>query len=315
MENSDYKYRFDYSDISSWSSYLQENGYVVIGNVISQEDCNSTLKNMRETISSMPNSKLSLDDEASWADSSNYPFKGINMIQWIGHSKFQWEMRERLAKLFATVWECKETDLATSFDGFCYMDGRRKYNLKPLLNNTHTDQSPMTKGLWSYQGLVNLLDNGEDDGGFVVVPGTHKIHEEFCKKLGWDEIPVNYLEFGEEQKEDPIFKTGFKVCAKAGDVILWDSRTFHGNTLPKSENVRAAVYVCEIPKDKVSKETRELRKKAFDNSKCSTHYPGDGFETFDDFKESKEEILESVKKISLKLEDLSDLQKSLLCIS
>jgi hypothetical protein len=31
------------------------------------------------------------------------------------------------------------------------------------------------------------------------------------------------------------------VCAEAGDLIVWDSRTVHFNVLPVGENVRAVI--------------------------------------------------------------------------
>jgi len=49
------------------------------------------------------------------------------MVQYIGHTKWQWDLREKVAPVYAKIWEVEPTDLATSFDGFCYMDGHRKY--------------------------------------------------------------------------------------------------------------------------------------------------------------------------------------------
>jgi len=61
------------------------------------------------------------------------------MVQYIGHTKSQWKLRENVAPLFAKVWECEPEDLSTSFDGFCYMDGRRGYQKQELCSFIHCD--------------------------------------------------------------------------------------------------------------------------------------------------------------------------------
>ena len=47
------------------------------------------------------------------------------MIQYVGHSKPQWELRALAKQIFAKIW--KTNDLARSFDGFCFMNGHRNY--------------------------------------------------------------------------------------------------------------------------------------------------------------------------------------------
>lgn len=96
------------------------------------------------------------------------------MIQYIGHSQIQWDMRKRCKPIFEKLW--KTNDLKTSFDGFCFMNGVRNY--KPREDNSfmHCDQAPCKNYLWSYQGLVSLTDSGPDAGGFVVVPRSHRYH-------------------------------------------------------------------------------------------------------------------------------------------
>lgn len=43
----------------------------------------------------------------------------------------------------------------------------------------HQDQDPERPGFRCLQGLVNLNENGPDDGGLVVMRGGHKISEEY----------------------------------------------------------------------------------------------------------------------------------------
>lgn len=45
-----------------------------------------------------------------------------------------------------------------------------------------------------------------------------------------------------------------KVCAGAGDLILWDSRTVHWNYSPSGERARLATCVCYCPRKMANEE-------------------------------------------------------------
>ncbi len=72
-------------------------------------------------------------------------------------------------------------------------------------------------------------------------------------------------------------------CCKAGDLILWDSRTIHCNTpsmlpkeeinLSKSEIMRLVAYVCMTPKSFATPETLSTRAKLFQYNQGTTHWP------------------------------------------
>jgi ectoine hydroxylase-related dioxygenase (phytanoyl-CoA dioxygenase family) len=126
---------------------------------------------------------------------------------------------------------------------------------------------------------MNLVDNGPDDGGFVCVPGSHKYNEFWEGK----EVPGRddwYFFSDDEPQTDPLFEQSVKVCCSAGDFILWDSRTWHCNTVPKTESLRACTYVCMLPKDKVPQKIRTARAQAVIDGRVSTHHPGMGFHLF-----------------------------------
>ena len=82
------------------------------------------------------------------------------MIQYIGHSRPQWDLRKRAKPLFATLWGTDE--LKSSFDGLCFMNGERNYQKRPINSFLHCDQSPLKKPIWSYQGIQALTDQGDD---------------------------------------------------------------------------------------------------------------------------------------------------------
>ena len=70
--------------------------------------------------------RLDRNDLSTQILGKNYPpvLHG-GMIQYIAHSKPQWELRRLTKPIFKTLW--KTEDLKTSFDGFCFMNGMRNY--------------------------------------------------------------------------------------------------------------------------------------------------------------------------------------------
>jgi hypothetical protein len=47
------------------------------------------------------------------------------MIQYIGHAQFQWDIRKEIAEsVYSKLWSVDKFELASSFDGFCFMTGK-----------------------------------------------------------------------------------------------------------------------------------------------------------------------------------------------
>ena len=102
---------------------------------------------------------LDRNDPSTHSSGDNYPptLHG-GMIQYIGHTRLQWELRKRAVLLFSKLW--KTDKLKSSFDGFCFMNGARNYEKRPINSFLHSDQSPMRKDIWSYQGIQTLTNSG-----------------------------------------------------------------------------------------------------------------------------------------------------------
>lgn len=132
------------------------------------------------------------------------------------HEDFAWQLRSEpgIKGAYATVYGTD--DLIVSFDswnvtlpGFAYApfestallltqqcrrkdngenkpwphqdQGRLSYHLSPereLIRAT----DPKTTGMRSVQGIANLLPNGDDDGGLIVMKGAHHLWDEFHKE-------------------------------------------------------------------------------------------------------------------------------------
>lgn len=63
-------------------------------------------------------------------------------------------------------------------------------------------------------------------------------------KSNWYLVPPK-----DKEDEESLFydKKCLKVNTKAGDFILWDSRTFHCNTVPRVKTLRICTYICMLP--------------------------------------------------------------------
>eukprot|EP00971_Amphidinium_carterae_P256231 5087384-Amphidinium_carterae.1 len=70
------------------------------------------------------------------------------------------------------------------------------------------------------------------------------------------------------------------VTCKAGDLVLWDSRTVHCNTpalstpiTPGNRLLRACAYVCMTPKAWADERTLEDRRKGYEIRVTTSHWP------------------------------------------
>merc|ERR1712224_181945 len=88
------------------------------------------------------------------------------------------------------------------------------------------------------------------------------------------------------QKGDAALRAGCKlVCARAGDLVLWDSRTIHCNTPGQEEEaspqkcsnepelLRLASYVCMTPASWAADDVLAQRKEAYVKNMCTDHWP------------------------------------------
>ena len=272
------EYRFNIDD-PKWKRYLLDTGFVVL-KYLSADEATQYLDRMWVDIEELSGGKVNKNDPTTRTRASNYPYMMHGgMIQYLGHSQVQWDIRERVAPIFADLYGTRVEDLSTSFDGLCFMDGMRGYRAQPDTSFIHVDQSPQRKYLYSIQGMLNLVDSGPNDGGFVAVPYSHlytewwEINDVKCRD-DW------YLFTQEQKRADPMFEQSIKVCARAGDFILWDSRTWHCNTTPKTQQVRSVVYACMLPKKLVPDAIKKKRSAAVREQRVSTHHPGTGFRLF-----------------------------------
>lgn len=235
---------------------LEEKGFVVIENILSPEEIVEARRNFDDWLNS--------NEQIKRLHNIISPH-GIFKHHEAGHQRHAWFIRTRpsVQDVFKRLWNTD--DLVVSYDGSCWLssDVKKKDNIW-----THSDQAPNKKGVHCYQGFVTLTDNVTRS--LVVYEGSHKLYEQYCSEKNlthnkdWQLIDHDYLHSIADKKR--------VVSAKAGSLVLWDSRTFHQNQYGNPEE-RIVQYVCFLPKEKRSKKMFEKRQDYFIKRRMTSHWP------------------------------------------
>lgn len=271
-------YAFEFTD-KKWRKYLDDNGFVVIKSVVKDEDCLKYRGELWKTIKSLTDVELRGENKKY---AKNYPFSLHSGMYNIGHTKTQWEIREKVKFIYEELWDDK--DLITSFDKFAYLPRARTYQNKPISSWIHIDQCLFNKDIVSYQGLLCLSNNMEyKSGGNVCIPTSHLLFE---KIMGEEDVKGNkndWIKLSDEFKEKYVKEENvLKTKTKRGDFVIWNSKMVHANMTPrnvKTENdmekryERVCVYVCMRKRSEINKRTANRRLKAFNEKRSTTHNP------------------------------------------
>jgi hypothetical protein len=231
-------YRFDIeTEKEEMLRYLDENGYVVIKEVANHQEVAVGIDLLWDFIHNYPDSTVARGEPDTWTTDSWIadPGKGLLNNYGMGQSNFLWHTRllPRVKKTFAAIWDTP--DLLTSFDGGCVFRPWQ-INRDWITRESwwHTDQNghrESGQGKRCIQGLVTYRDADIDSGGLCVIAGSHKEHTEYCRRNILAYMEGDFLKV---PPDDPVLlacdEEGGRfeaklVCCKAGDMILWDSRT------------------------------------------------------------------------------------------
>ncbi len=88
-------YIIPYINLKGWKKFLEENGYVVVSSVISKNDCEKYVNEMWKLMEILSEGKVKQNDKNTWTLAKNYPYMiHGGMIQYLGHTQFQWDLRE-----------------------------------------------------------------------------------------------------------------------------------------------------------------------------------------------------------------------------
>jgi ectoine hydroxylase-related dioxygenase (phytanoyl-CoA dioxygenase family) len=255
---------------------LDEQGYVVVPGVVSREQAEEWLGQLWDVIEAL--GTVRRDDSESHKRGDNWPTSlHSGMYQYIGHLPCQRAARAQVAHVFAALFGTD--DLQSSTDGFSLFSRARNMRVGPMDEYLHVDQAPAREGFWSYQGLLSLTDSEDGDGGFVVVPGSHK-RRDLLEEFGCAAHKQNWWKFTDAQKKRIHEELSvIKVNCAACDMILWDSRCWHAPCRPDKQSpnlIRACMYICMLPTSMFTQKQLDKRAKYAKDLRCTSHHPRDG---------------------------------------
>lgn len=241
--------------------FFQTNGFVVIPQVLSNMECDRFREEIKQAIASMDKERKVIADDASTWTAGNLPtsihgiFQGYN----IGHIRPVWEVRQHhnVNRTFAELWGVQPDQLFSSFDAACvippYELRGSRYKPDDGTRWMHVDQGKKKTGFHCAQGLVTLEDMDSDDATLRVLQYGHLLHEKMVKHFKFPS--GDWLRLKEEQirwlQEQDHRVHEVAICAKKGDLVLWDSRLPHCNSKAQANRPfprwRVVTYVCQMP--------------------------------------------------------------------
>lgn len=254
---------FDLEDREAWIKHLDEQGYVVLGNVLEPIDHATIFKQFAEDWTYVT-PRFDFYNKKTWT-TDNSPMmwnKGMIYASGLGQANFMWQLRmhERILSIWERVHGTRE--LVTSFDGFSvFLDRKQKPGIW-----LHVDQRS-EDSLYSIQGAYNFLPVGEHDAGFVVVPGSHRTFVSNPNCRG---------QFIRIPDEDPHVERAVKLLIPGNSFVLWNSKTIHANvgmSKPKGREFnRLTTYIAMFPKAQRPKDIEQKRLAGYRNAHNCGHY-------------------------------------------
>lgn len=289
--------RFDIRDDSGREAllaHLDEHGFAVVAGVADEADVATAKDHLwdfleTETASALENGGVQSigawrrGQPHTWSDAGfgrvGTQHNGIISAKGIGQSQLLWHCRTLpgVRAVFEAIWGTSE--LITSFDGAnvfrpWHRDGAA--NWKTAGGWLHVDQGMSKIGKHCVQGFLTLTDATAATGGLVVVPRSHTEHTALV-----EELTNNSGDFCPIPDGHPMLRRQRRlVCARAGDFVLWDSRTVHCNTpaveppaAPADELLRSVAYICMTPREKANEGMLRQRRRAYEQRMTTSHWP------------------------------------------
>lgn len=211
-------------DLEFWN----ENGYVIVKNAISKEDCEDTQRAIWDFL------KMDPDKKETWYNRHENQ-KGL-MLNFSDHetlnrNRFSVRIKKAYEQLYGTTQIYKTIDKVSfnppETNDFTFLGS-------PLHWDTSLKQ-PIPFGL---QGLLYLTDCGINDGAFHCVPGFHNQLKQWLETLTPNENP----------REKAIQTLQPKpIIGNAGDFIIWNNTLPHCASPNRGKSPRMVQYLTYFP--------------------------------------------------------------------
>ncbi len=212
------------SDLECWDT----NGYVVLKNCISKEDCDETIKAILAYLDA------SLENPQSWYE--EHAKKEGLMLLFSQHVTLEKNRNSlKIKRAYEQLYQSK--NIFKTIDKVSFNPPENEsYSFKG--SALHWDTSLALPISYSLQGLLYLSDVNDNGGAFHCVPGFHKLIENWLTNLPANTNPRKAAL--DELKAVPITGT-------AGDFIIWHQALPHCATANKGNLPRFVQYLTYLP--------------------------------------------------------------------
>jgi hypothetical protein len=215
-------------------AFFQENGYIVVPKVVSDDDREAVIAAVWEFLEMDPN------DPTTW-----YPTDRRSAIAYIHQHPALWNCRQspRLYDAFADIMGTEKLWVSMDRAGMKPpLDDRfPHYNDRGFVHWDLDTAKPLPTTL-GVQGVLALTDTTEEMGGFCCIPGFHRNLAEWIAEQPADRNPhapdLSRLPDGFKVKPIPM---------QAGDLVIWDRMLAHGNGCNQGTRPRLAQYITMSP--------------------------------------------------------------------
>jgi len=139
-----------------------------------------------------------------------------------------------------------------------YLNGIKFESPRDLIHENNARNVSMGVQL---QGVMNLFDNNEEDGGFHFSPGGHKkLREWYERREGTlDQAKANGRYYF--TRMDHEFQKTCRIPCQAGTLIIFDAALPHGTKPNYSYKQRMIQFMRYMPKSNLCKRSLKNRKK------------------------------------------------------
>ena len=266
--------------------HLEEKGYVVVPNVITEELADETISNFQ-----------AFNAESTGQDFNHYDraleLKNVHgIIEFPGslsHVDFVEKIRHDagVTGVFASIYGVNpsEDPIRFSYDRVNYQASETMRGLTTRARKSwwHVDQHYSEPNFSCVQGYVDLVGSETDQhAGLMVISESHLKFADLAlahiagaveEKTNWDR---DWHRLTDEELTYCMQQGGEIVNVKCpkGGMVLWDSRTVHmsrPNHHPNDE--RLVIYTCGWPESRLSEEDKSRRSEARKKRRATSHWP------------------------------------------
>jgi ectoine hydroxylase-related dioxygenase (phytanoyl-CoA dioxygenase family) len=206
-------------DLTFW----KENGYVVVQDAVSQEQCQAGAQAIYDFL------RIDPDQAGTWYGHSIW-------VPVLHHPAF-WANREspRIRRAFAQLWGRQDLWITVDQGG---LNPPERPGWRFSGQGLHFDVSLELPIPFGVQGILYLTDTAANQGAFRCVPGFHRRIDTW----------LNSLPLGADPRKEDLEKFGaVPIAGRAGDLIIWHHALPHANSPNRATHPRVVQYIRMMP--------------------------------------------------------------------